>query len=147
MSCVICDKIKLIKKNEFNFLIEELKHTYWILGDHQFFKGYSQLIFKEHVRDLHQLEEKTQLEIFSELMYVEKKLRNALDPWKTNLSLYGNVVPHIHWHIFPRFETEEDCKKIPWNYRDLPGVYAKPTLGTRFCALSSVKNLFIFPAP
>jgi diadenosine tetraphosphate (Ap4A) HIT family hydrolase len=118
MKCVLCDKSELIKTNEFPYLIKEFKHSYWILGDHQFFRGYSQIVLKSHTRDLYELDEKTQTELYLELMKAEKASREYLNPWKMNLSLYGNAVPHIHWHLFPRYESEIDCKKVPWFYMD-----------------------------
>jgi len=118
MNCVLCEKIEKAQKKNFDFLIEEFKHSYWMLGDHQFFKGYSQIVLKSHIRDLFELEEKTQLELYLEVMKAEKASRHFLNPWKMNLSLYGNAVPHIHWHLFPRYETESDCKKVPWFYMD-----------------------------
>ncbi|MFZ4714417.1 MAG: HIT family protein [Bacteriovoracaceae bacterium] len=116
MTCVLCSKLELIKENNFKFIIHEFKNSYWILGDHQFFKGYSQIIFKDHVRDLHELSKATQRDLFMEVMEADKISRLTLSPWKMNLSLYGNAVPHIHWHLFPRYENEVDCKKVPWTY-------------------------------
>jgi diadenosine tetraphosphate (Ap4A) HIT family hydrolase len=31
-----------------------------------------------------------------------------------NYSCYGNVDPHIHWHLFPRYESEPDHLNHPW---------------------------------
>jgi diadenosine tetraphosphate (Ap4A) HIT family hydrolase len=118
MNCILCDKIEAIKKNEFKFIIQEFKNSYWILGDHQFFKGYSQIILKDHIRDLFELSESKQIELYQELMLAEKASRLFLNPWKMNLSLYGNAVPHIHWHLFPRYQEEEDCKKVPWYFME-----------------------------
>ncbi len=118
MSCVLCDKTESIQKLDFPYFITEFKHSYWILGDHQFFKGYSQIIYKEHIRDMHDLDLKVQSELFMEVMKADEITRKVLNPWKMNFGMYGNVVPHIHWHLFPRYETEVDNKKPPMVYMD-----------------------------
>lgn len=113
MTCELCQKIKTKK-----YLIQEFEHSYWVLGDHQFFKGYSQIIYKDHVRDLLDLSEEINLKLYSEVHAALKASQKFLKPWKMNLSCYGNAVPHIHWHLFPRYESEMDVKKVPWFYME-----------------------------
>ena len=31
-----------------------------------------------------------------------------------NYSCYGNLDPHIHWHLLPRYDSEPDCMNHPW---------------------------------
>lgn len=33
-------------------------------------------------------------------------LRNLLQPLKMNLASLGNLVPHVHWHVIPRFADD-----------------------------------------
>lgn len=114
--CILCKKLELIKNNKFEYLIHEFKNTYLILSDHQYFKGYSQIIYKNHIRDMLELDSKTRLEIMDEVFISSKAISDALNPWKLNQSCYGNAVPHIHWHLFPRYENEPDRTKVPWFY-------------------------------
>ena len=37
---------------------------------------------------------------------VEGLLRDSLQPDKINLASFGNVVPHLHWHVIPRFADD-----------------------------------------
>ncbi len=37
---------------------------------------------------------------------VERVLRELLEPEKINLASFGNMVPHLHWHIIPRFADD-----------------------------------------
>jgi diadenosine tetraphosphate (Ap4A) HIT family hydrolase len=41
-------------------------------------------------------------------------LVKTFKPWKMNYSCYGNVDPHIHWHLFPRYDSETDHLNHPW---------------------------------
>lgn len=128
--CELCLKLEKIKSNEFPFLIQEFKYTYWVLGDHQYFPGYSQIIYKDHIRDMHDLPKELEGHIFKEVMEASRATKVAINPWKMNQSCYGNAVPHIHWHLFPRFESEANCKAVPWVYMN--EFFTKPTKETDF---------------
>ena len=72
------------------------------------------LLLKEHIRELHELTPLIQVELFQELMQAGRTLVDTFNPWKMNYSCYGNVDPHIHWHLFPRYNTEPDHLNHPW---------------------------------
>lgn len=110
--CPICAKVARGASNP--FLIHEFKHSLWIVADHQYFAGYSQLILKHHARELHELDPQTQMELFREVMLAGQATHDAYHPWKMNYSSYGNQVEHIHWHVFPRYESDPDHQQHPW---------------------------------
>ena len=116
--CPLCDCVKLISEGRFVSIIHEFKNSFLVLGDHQYFKGYSVLILKHHVRELHDLTQGVQQELNSELMSAGKAIFDAYKPWKMNYSCYGNAVPHIHWHLFPRYESDPDQLVHPWLHMD-----------------------------
>ena len=37
---------------------------------------------------------------------VEQALRDTLRPDKINVASLGNQVPHVHWHVIPRFADD-----------------------------------------
>ena len=45
---------------------------------------------------------------------VEAVLRQALEPAKINLASLGNQVPHLHWHIIPRFSDDAHFPDAVW---------------------------------
>lgn len=110
--CVLCEKVK----NPGEFLIKEFKNSLLVVGEHQYFPGYCQLILKEHVADLTDLSGSIQEEFFKELMVSAETVRKAYRPARLNYSSLGNVVPHIHFHLFPRYqkELEGKSKLDPW---------------------------------
>ena len=112
--CMICTNVALAKAGKNPKFIYEFTHSIFVVGDHQFHKGYSLVLFKNHIRELHDLPEEVQKEHFLEVMRAAKALALAFQPWKLNYSCYGNQVPHIHWHIFPRYDTEPDKLHNPW---------------------------------
>ena len=112
--CLICERVSLAEERKNTFLIHEFKNSFFVIGDHQFFKGYSLLILKQHSRELHDLLPDVQMELFQELMTAGKAVFEAFQPWKMNYSCYGNQIPHVHWHIFPRYESDPYHLNNPW---------------------------------
>src|SRR4028118_51446 len=113
--CPMCERVALLLQGDGHpFLIHEFQHSVFVVGDNQFFRGYSLLLLKNHVRELHELKPKVQSILFAELMIAGRAIADAFEPWKMNYSCYGNVVPHIHWHLFPRYDSDADCEQVPW---------------------------------
>ena len=114
--CLICDRINQYKKMENPYFIFEFAHSIFVLGDHQYFDGYGVLLYKEHVRDITDLPLDIQKEFFAEVMIAGKALQKCFSPYRLNYSCLGNVVEHVHFHIFPRYEQELESvdNKNPW---------------------------------
>ena len=64
---VICERVALCENNEFPLLIHEFKNSFFVIGDHQYYKGYSLLYLKKHVRELHHMPKEEYLELSDEL--------------------------------------------------------------------------------
>jgi len=45
---------------------------------------------------------------------VEATLRELMNPHKINLASLGNLVPHVHWHVIPRFEDDRNFPNAVW---------------------------------
>ena len=113
-NCPICESISLIKKDQNKYFVAELETGYVILGDRQYFKGYTLFLCKEHITELHFLENEFKNKFLLELTYVSEAVYNAFKPHKLNYELLGNVCPHLHWHIFPRYRNEPEVKDPVW---------------------------------
>jgi diadenosine tetraphosphate (Ap4A) HIT family hydrolase len=116
--CVMCDKVRACAGGTYPGLIEEFRHSFFVVGDHQFFPGYCMVISKNHVRDMMDLPTKLQLEIMHEVLFASRAIQLEFKPWKLNHASLGNQVTHIHWHIFPRYEADPDLKQHPWFHAD-----------------------------
>jgi diadenosine tetraphosphate (Ap4A) HIT family hydrolase len=113
-NCDICARVGKIKAGGNPYLIHEFKNSFLVVGDHQYFKGYAVVLLKEHVRELHDLSTQTQEELFKELMAAGRAVFEVYRPWKMNYSCAGNAIEHVHWHIFPRYESDPDHRRNPW---------------------------------
>lgn len=94
--------------------IVEMIHSYVILNRDQYFPGYSLLFTKEHVTELFHLDHTVRDGLMEEVSRVAEALYGAFSPAKINYELLGNMVPHIHWHIVPRFATEPLWPRPIW---------------------------------
>jgi diadenosine tetraphosphate (Ap4A) HIT family hydrolase len=45
---------------------------------------------------------------------VERGLRIFLAPDKINLASLGNAVPHLHWHVIPRYRDDSHFPEAIW---------------------------------
>jgi len=45
---------------------------------------------------------------------VETALRSLLAPDKINLAALGNMVPHVHWHVIPRWRDDSHFPAAIW---------------------------------
>lgn len=94
--------------------IVELKYSYVILNRDQFFPGYTLLFSKSHVTELFYLDREVRVGLMEEVSRVAKAVYEAFSPAKINYELLGNMVPHIHWHIVPRFASEPLWPRPIW---------------------------------
>ncbi len=113
-SCLICSRIDLIKNNTNPWFVKELETGYVVLGDHQFFKGYTLFLCKEHVFELHELETNFKKQFLEEMSIVAEAVYCTFKPKKLNYELLGNGDPHLHWHIFPRHSDDPLPNKPIW---------------------------------
>ena len=58
------------------------------------------------------LEEK--LEIFRIIDIVEKSMLSYFNADKINIASFGNILPHVHWHVMARFEGDSYFPEPMW---------------------------------
>lgn len=117
-TCLICERVALAEQGQNPWLIHDFEHSYFVLGDHQYFKGYALLLLKPHVRELHELEPNVQQALNAELMAAGSALVGAFSPWKMNYSCFGNTDEHVHWHLMPRYAKDPERHRHPWLHAD-----------------------------
>ncbi len=110
---LICERVDLCDKGENSYLIHEFENSYFVIGDHQFYKGYSLLLFKRHVRELHELSKEEYMGLSEELYIANAAIYKTFKPWKMNNQSLGNKDEHVHWHIMPRYEDDKYHNTLP----------------------------------
>ncbi len=104
--CKLCERIESIKNGTNPYFIKEMETGYAVLGDHQYFKGYSLLLCKIHATELHELEKSFRLKFLEEMSQLAEAVWKVYQPQKLNYELLGNTIRHLHWHITPRYEDD-----------------------------------------
>jgi len=82
--------------------------------------GTCRVIARAHVKEMSDLDHARQQQTMAAVLAVEQALRELLAPDKINLASFGNVVPHLHWHVIPRFADDAHFPNAVWGERLRP---------------------------
>lgn len=99
---------------EYAYLVKEFPHSYLYLGEHQYYRGYCVQVTKDHYREMTDVPAEIRVALFLELMAAHEAIQKAFNPKKMNMCSLGNVVSHVHWHFFPRYENDQNFTNPPW---------------------------------
>lgn len=119
-NCFICNRVKLSLRGDSPYLIEEFEHSIFVVGDHQLYKGMSFLLLKNHVCEISDLEESLYLSVAKDLQRAGKAVMNTFNVDKMNYCCLGNGDPHVHWHLIPRYKSDDDWGELPYFKKDHP---------------------------
>ena len=64
------------------------------------------LVLRRHATELFELDRGERARLMDEVSDVARALRQAFDARKVNYALFGNVLPHVHWHLVPRLAAD-----------------------------------------
>lgn len=86
--------------------IAELSVSTAALHPDQAFRGRCLVSLREHSTELFQLTPALRTAFMEDVSRMAEALFLALSPLKLNYELLGNQVPHMHWHLIPRFRDD-----------------------------------------
>ena len=72
----------------------------------QYFRGYAVFASRRCVREIYDLPGSERAAHLREMVEVAHALDRAFTPRKLNYEALGNGVPHLHWHLIPRYESD-----------------------------------------
>ncbi|MCC2595746.1 HIT family protein [Pusillimonas sp. MFBS29] len=76
--------------------------------------GFTRVIWQEHVAEMTDLPLEARNVLMEAVWLVEQAQRKVLQPSKVNLAQFGNMVPHVHWHIIPRWTNDSHYPEAIW---------------------------------
>jgi diadenosine tetraphosphate (Ap4A) HIT family hydrolase len=82
--------------------------------DWQYYEGTSTLVFRGHETELHRLTPDMRHRFADDAARISAALERAFQPAKLNHALLGNIVPHLHWHLIPRRQSDPNLKSTIW---------------------------------
>ncbi len=127
MDCVLCQETSgiVLWQDEFCRVI---------LAKEVDYPGLCRVILNRHAKEMTDLSPAEQTRLFLVVMAAEAALREVMAPDKINLASLGNVVPHLHWHVIPRYADDKHFPEPIWGQ-------ARRDAAPRFSAQALEKDL------
>lgn len=78
------------------------------------YPGFCRVILNRHARELTDLAPEERDELMRVVYAVEAAIRQTLGADKMNVASLGNMTPHVHWHVIPRFADDRHFPAPIW---------------------------------
>jgi diadenosine tetraphosphate (Ap4A) HIT family hydrolase len=78
------------------------------------YPGFCRVILMRHAREMTDLASDERDALMAVVYAVEAALRETLRPDKMNIASLGNMTPHVHWHVVPRFRDDRHFPGPIW---------------------------------
>ena len=85
-----------------------------VLVDEPNYPGFCRVIWNEHVREMTDLAAEDREMLMWVVWQVETAVREVMRPNKINLASLGNMTPHVHWHVIPRYSDDAHFPNPVW---------------------------------
>jgi diadenosine tetraphosphate (Ap4A) HIT family hydrolase len=85
-----------------------------VLVDDRDYPGFCRVILERHVKEMSDLPADERTRLMNAVFATEATLRELLHPDKINLASLGNLTPHLHWHVIPRYRDDRHFPAPIW---------------------------------
>jgi len=85
-----------------------------VLIDDAQYPGFCRVIWNSHVREMTDLVPEDRVLFMQAVWQAEAAVREVMQPDKMNLASLGNMVPHLHWHVIPRYSDDAHFPGPVW---------------------------------
>jgi diadenosine tetraphosphate (Ap4A) HIT family hydrolase len=79
--------------------------------------GFCRVIWNRHIPEMTDLTYGEREHLMTLVFAVEEAIRHVMHPDKINLAALGNMVPHLHWHVIPRYKDDAFFPGSAWSKR------------------------------
>ncbi len=77
--------------------------------------GFCRVVLNEHIIEMTDLPGTRRSALMDVVWLIEQTIRDVMHPDKINIASLGNMVPHIHWHIIPRYKDDMTFPDSIWS--------------------------------
>ncbi|MFZ6676647.1 HIT family protein [Undibacterium sp. Tian12W] len=105
--CELCD----VRAGDILVSTEQLRV---ILVDDANYPGFCRVIWNAHVKEMTDLSEADRAVFMQAVWKLEAAIRAVMQPHKMNVASLGNMVPHLHWHLIPRYTDDAHFPNPIW---------------------------------
>ena len=113
-TCPVGDAGHVLRK------VKDLPASVAILAPDQYYRGYTLVVSKTHATELYDLPERESAQYFDDMLRVARAIAAAFKLRKMNYEVLGNTVAHLHWHLFPRYDSDPNPKGPTWETNHTP---------------------------
>lgn len=78
------------------------------------YPGTCRVILNRHAGEMTDLTARERSRLMKVVLATESALRVVARPDKINLASLGNAVPHLHWHVIPRYFDDRHFPRSIW---------------------------------
>lgn len=78
------------------------------------YPGYTRVVWHAHVKEMTDLQPAERARVMDVVWAVEAAQRAVMAPDKANVASFGNMTPHIHWHVIPRYRDDAHFPNPTW---------------------------------
>lgn len=118
MSTIIHKRVELARVGHNPMVIARMASGWAVLGDHQFFRGYSLLLPDPVVPTLNDLPRDRRPQFLLDMVALGDAIVAVTKPLRINYEMLGNTEVALHAHLFPRYASEDPDMGVKpiWSY-------------------------------
>lgn len=109
-----CDLCTLLSAPPADVLVWRDAQLSVVLVDEPHYPGFARVIWHAHVKEMTDLAPAERDHVMRVVWQVEAAQRAVMAPDKINVASFGNMTPHVHWHVIPRFVTDVHFPQPTW---------------------------------
>lgn len=136
-----CDLCELLVEPAADVLIWRDAQLAVVAVNEPEYPGFTRVVWNAHVKEMTDLAPAERSHVMNVVWAVEQAMRNVMLPHKVNLASFGNMTPHVHWHVIPRYLDDAHFPNPTWAAAQRAG---KPdTLAARRALLPQLRAAII----
>jgi diadenosine tetraphosphate (Ap4A) HIT family hydrolase len=89
-----------------NGIVAELSAAFLTAEETAPMRGYCCLVLKRHAVELSDLSSGEAAALMHDARRVARLVLQLTGAVKLNYEIHGNTIPHLHWHIYPRYRGD-----------------------------------------
>jgi len=105
-NCGYCMRGEILEK--FGIFICELEVSSLILFKEQSKPGRCIVAYKDHVSEIVDISDEERNKFFADVNRAAKAIHAAFHPNKLNYGAYGDTGCHLHFHLVPKYEGQDE---------------------------------------
>jgi diadenosine tetraphosphate (Ap4A) HIT family hydrolase len=115
---VIHKRVELARAGKNPTLICRMRSGWCVLGDSQFLRGYCLLLADPIVPSLNDMSHDARAVFLEDMVIIGDAVLKCTEAYRINYEILGNADPALHAHMFPRYISEPEERRLApiWQY-------------------------------